>query len=467
MPQITLRPYQQTIVDDIRSAMRKGCKRTLAVAPTGGGKTVMFSYVTQSALDKGGSILILAHRTELLDQTNNTLKMFGVNASFIAADKPFNPANKVQLGSVMTVKNRLKRMQKPSLIIVDEAHHYRKHSTYDQILTYFDTYTIGLTATPCRLSGEALGDYFKEMILGPSVRELIDLGYLCDYDLYAPAGSGSIDFSDARMTHGDFNMADMEEALDRPSITGDAIIEYQKHCDQKQAVAFCTSVRHASNVAGAFRDRGIPAMSIDGKMPAVERANIISAFRRGEIKVMTNCQIVTEGFDLPQLYGVIQLRPTASLSLYMQMVGRGLRIFEGKDRAIILDHVGNYERHGLPCDDRVWSLEGKIKSKKKNNNEIKICENCFIAMPSNQRVCRNCGHVNAKVGGGGREDIEEIDGDLEKIDKKKIQTKSRQEQGMAQSFDELVDLAKKKGFKHPYGWAKHVVMARQVKKLKG
>lgn len=493
---IQFRDYQSKAFLDVRNSFISGKKRPLYVLPTGGGKNVVLNGVAEKSIIKQKRVLILAHRVELIEQIEETAsKLFKMNTSFIAPNKTYKEFGSLQIGSVQTVINRLDKIRKPDLIIVDEAHHYRKGSTYDKIFNYYNTWSLGLTATPCRLSGEPLGDYFDDMILGPTMKDLIRDGYLCDYDLFCPENSAlnKAELADVKLSQGDFNKQIIEEIMDKPSITGDAIKEYRKYCDGKRGVVFCTSIKHASNVAEQFRASGIPAMSIDGKMDPNERRKIISAYRRGEIKILTNCNIVTEGFDLDSIEAVIQLRPTASLSLYLQMLGRGLRTMEGKDKAIILDHVDNWKRHGLPDDDREWSLHKKIIPQKKNKDDeenLKVCEQCFLQVKSTARVCRNCGFVFVSSDGGGRE-VEEIDGDLTKIDKDKLrkqrekeaqkealkQDKARLkkqrnfEQINADSYEKLVELGRSRGYKKAESWATNVwkarIMKEQAKKRNG
>lgn len=494
---VTFRGYQSQAFVDIRNSFISGRKRPIYQLPTGGGKNVVLNGVAQMSISKGTTVLALAHRVELIEQLEETARvLFKMNTSFVAPGMPFKQHSKLQIGSVQTVVNRLDSIPKPGLILIDECHHYKKGSTYDKVLKHYDTWSVGLTATPCRLSGEPLGDYFDDMIMGPSMKDLIRDGYLCDYDLFTPKSTATEAdrFGDLALSKGDFQQSVIEAMMDKPSITGDAIEEYKKYCMGKRAVAFCTSIKHAKNVAEQFRSCGIPAMSIDGKMDKAERKRIISLYRSGDIKVLTNCNIVTEGFDLPAIEAVIQLRPTASLSLYLQMVGRGLRTFDGKLKAIILDHVDNWKRHGFPDDDREWSLGQRMRARKKSVEEIieqtKVCEGCFIVLKSVARTCPNCGHSFGSSGAEGGREVLEIDGELTKLDREKIklqrikeaqkealrQDKARErkqrsyEQFQAKTYESLVELGKKRGLAKPEGWAKRIWQARMFKeqqKMKG
>jgi superfamily II DNA or RNA helicase len=263
------------------------------------------------------------------------------------------------------------------------------------------------------------------------------------------------------MVAGDFSKSDMADAMNKPSVTGDAINEYIKHGYGKQAVVFCVNVAHSESVAESFNQAGINAYSIDGKTDAFTRDKVIEEFKNGDIKVLTNCQIVTEGFDLPSLEVLIQLRPTASLGLYMQMVGRVLRVAEGKKKAIILDHADNFKRHGFPCDKREWSLEKKIKAQKKKTFSTKMCTECFAVNSSTARVCFNCKSVfNVKE----REGPEFIEGELSKVDKERFKKEKKKEQSNAQTYEELVELGRARGYKP--GWARFIYESRKKKRNK-
>lgn len=459
---ITLRPYQLDVINKTRNLMKDGNRSVLVVAPTGSGKTVMFSSFTQQAVQKGNRVLILAHREELLDQISETLCKFKVKHSFISASRPTNYSDQVQVGSVLTVINRTHFMHKPDIIIIDEAHHCASTTTWGRVIKHFNTWAIGVTATPTRLSGEPLGDIFNSMVVGPSVRELIDGGSLCDYKYYAPQG---VDLSSVHMSMGDYVKSELVAVMDKPTITGSAVNEYKKHLTDKRAAVFCVSVQHAENVARQFNSSGIPAASIDGKMDRHLRRELVEKFKRNETKILTNCSIITEGFDLPAMDGVILLRPTLSVSLYLQMVGRALRTYPGKECAIILDHAGNATRHGLPCDDREWSLNVGIKASRKSKDSgppIKICERCFGAQPIGKASCIYCSFVfQSKV-----REVAEVDGDLKELDAKALRRKRFAEQSRAQTEDDLYRLGIEKGYKHPRRWAKYIIQARQAKKLK-
>lgn len=454
---ITLRPHQEELITRVRQEFFNGKRSVLMVSFVGSGKTVMFSYMTENAVKKGNNVLVLAHREELLDQISETLNMFNVDHGFIAADRPFYPGKKVQVGSVFTVANRMGAFKRPDFIIIDESHHYSKGNTWSKIIdSYPDAKIIGVTATPCRLDGAPLGDHFQSMVEGLTPAELIQKGFLCDYVAYTPS---LITTKGLKKSMGDYVKKDVEELMNKKSITGDAVDHWEKFAKGKKTVIFCSSVDHAKAVSEEYNSRGVPAASIDGKLDKDVRRNIINKFRSGEILVLTNYSIVSEGFNLPDIECVQLLRPTASLSLYIQMIGRGLRTSEGKNKLIILDHVQMLNEFGLPDEKREWSLSAKIKKKKLGKNEcpIKTCDNCFASNAINASMCNNCGNefeVKSRNG------IEIVSGELTAIDKEKFRKEREMQRKKANSLEDLIALGKARGYKNPTWWAKMVMKAR-------
>lgn len=454
-----LRPYQTNIIERTRGALRLGKKAPLIVSPCGSGKTVMFSYFASRVVSKGKRPLILAHREELLEQISGTLSEFNVHHQFIAAGRPFIPSDAVQVASVFSAVRRLDRMYPPDIIIIDEAHHSIKGSTWGRIIDKFPkAIRIGVTATPERLSGEALKDMFDEIIIGPSVSELIDSGDLSPYKLYAPS---TIDTSSLHTRAGDFAKNELVMAADKPSVTGDAIKEYRKFAENKRAIVFCVSIDHAKHVSEQFMQAGYAAGNIDGKMSSSERKYVVNSFRNGDLKILTSCDIISEGFDLPAIECAIMLRPTKSLALWIQQSGRALRPYPGKERAIILDHAGNCMRHGLPDEDREWSLNGREKTKGERKASVRICPSCFAAQPTFRTSCLYCKFefpVTPRA-------IDHVEGELVEAKPDLVRRARKREQAAARTFDDLVALGKSRNYKNPYAWAKFVFNARQGRRL--
>jgi superfamily II DNA or RNA helicase len=459
-----LRPYQEDAITRVRAAFREA-RRVLLVMPTGAGKTVCFAYVTHGAMRRGNRVLILAHRQELVDQISSALKSFDVDHGFIAAGYYERPRAMVQVGSTASVVRRLQRTVPPDLIVIDEAHHTTRKNTLGQILSAFPkARVLGVTATPVRLSGEGLGEVFERMVIGPTTQELMDLGALCPVRVYAPPG---IDTSSLHMRAGDFAVAELIAAADKPKITGDAVDHYTRLARGRLGVAFCVSIDHAQHVAAQFTDAGYVAVRIDGAMDHMERRRIVAAFRERKIDVITSCDLISEGFDLPAIECGISLRPTASAGLWLQQVGRCLRTADGKSDAIILDHAGNTLRHGLPTEPREWTLDGRERRSKRAASDgavsVRVCSTCFAASPSGVTVCRSCGHpfpLQARK-------VDRVDGELQEITSARIftpeQRAARQEQGRATDMRKLIELGTMRGYKDPAAWARHIIDARMAK----
>lgn len=455
---ISLRDYQQNLVTDVRNAYRSGKRYPLVVSPTGSGKTVLFAYIANGTASKGNRVLILVHRQELLDQTAKTLRAFGVEHGVIAAGRTPDRNHFVQVASVQTLVRRLDFFR-PDLIIIDEAHHGTAGSWRKVIDHNPQARCLGVTATPERLDGRGLGEVFDDLLMGPQVSWLIEQGHLSKPVYYAPPQSA--DLSHLRVARGDFDQRDVAKAMDNKAITGDAVDHYAKLCKGMPAVAFCASVAHAEHVADSFNSYGFRAATIDGNMDKDERREVVRMLGDGRLHVLTSCEIINEGFDLPIVSAAILLRPTMSLGLHLQQIGRVLRPAPGKDRAVILDHVGNIARHGLAEDEREWSLAGRKKKKKAKADDepelnVRQCLQCFCAH-SPAPVCPECGFVYPVK----ERKLEVVDGQLEEIDVEALKRARKKEQASAQTLEELIAYGRQRGFNNPMGWAKHVYNARQ------
>lgn len=455
-----LRPYQSKIIDEARLKMRQGIKNILITSPTGSGKTILTAHMLKTAASKGMSSWFVVHRRELINQSMRAFHSVGVPFGVVSAGYPESKRMPVQIVGVQTVARRLNRYAKPSLIIYDESHHIAAGSWQKIHKQFPDAYSIGLTATPIRLDGAGLGNYFQDIVYGPSVDWLIKNNYLCKYKLYAPSHV-KLDNLHTRM--GDFANEELNVLIDKPTITGDAIKHYKKLCEGKRAVVFAVSIKHSEHIVEQFNSAGIPAEHVDGGTDTGERDRQIKRFSSGEIKILSNVDLFGEGFDLPAMEAVIMLRPTQSLGMYLQQCGRVLRTSPGKNEAIILDHVGNCERHGLPDEDRQWKLTSdKIKkSKNEISSSVRVCPKCFAAMFSGVIVCSYCGYNFEKQS----RKIEEKDGELVEVDAETIRRKKKIEQGKCETLDELIEVGKRRGYKRPYLWAQYVFNARQSKKI--
>jgi superfamily II DNA or RNA helicase len=452
-----LRPYQNQLANDIRGAFGSGANRPLAVSPTGSGKTVLFSYITSQVLKRGSRVIIIAHRREILDQISATLKRVGVPHGFIQAGKSTS-TQPAMVASIQTLARRLDTIPAPDLVIIDEAHHSVSKSYVQMFAAWPTAKFIGVTATPERLDGKGLGAMFDRMVMGPSVQWLIDNGFLAQPVYYAPREA--VDLSQVHTIAGDFDRSETEEIVDTPRITGDAVTHYVRFCNRQRAVAFCISVAHAQHVADTFNSCGIPSASIDGTLDPEVRKQRVEDLTAGKILVLTSCELISEGFDLPAVNAAILLRPTQSLSMHLQQVGRALRPYPGKANAIILDHVGNCLRHGLAEQERDWDLSGREKRLKKSSLvETKQCSKCFAIFAGT--VCPQCGAQREIAA----REIEEVDGELQRLSIEDISKKreERREEGKCKTLDDFRALAKQRGYK--LGWAFFRWQARQRKSL--
>lgn len=441
-----LRPYQTTAVDAIRRAYLRGYRKPLLVLPTGGGKTVIFSYITRQAAEKGNTVVILLHRVELVRQTSEKLREMGVDHGVIHPQYRPQYYKNVQVASVQSLSRRLKYMSAPDLIIIDEAHH-APAGTWSKITeAWSESKCLGVTATPIRSDGKGLASSFDCLVEGSNVRELIDGGYLVQPLVYSVP---SADLSGLKKRGGDYRREDAAAVMDKPKIVGDVVNHYRKLADGLPAVAFCVTVAHAEHVAAEFRAQGYRAMSADGSMSDAERKRVIGGLATGEVQVLCSCDLISEGTDIPAIAAAILLRPTMSEGLFLQQVGRALRPMAGKENAIIIDHVGNCRKHGLPDEIREWVLtDDKVSSRRKSQPaevKIRVCQSCYAAFDP-APVCPVCGTECEAA----RTPPKQVDGELELITQVKKQR--RMEVGMARTMDDLREIAKERGYKSGWVW---------------
>lgn len=453
---LTLRPYQSKLIDETREQMRR-VRRVLIQLPTGGGKTALASRMLHGAADRGRRVWFLCHRRELVRQVSAAFTLDGLSHSIVAADQPMNPQAMTQICSIPTLVKRAHLLPAPDLICWDECHHVASKSWAGLAAMYPKAFHVGLSATPERLDGRGLADHFDAMVRGPTVAELIDAGYLSKYRLFAPA---TVDTSGLHRRMGDYVTGELDERINTPKITGDAIGHYQRYCDGARALVFCVSIDHSRAVARSFCERGITAFHLDGNADNSIRDGALHDFRSGKIRVITNVDLFSEGFDCPSVDCAILLRPTMSAAMYLQQVGRALRPSEGKSEAIILDHVGNSHTHGMPDDDRVWELTATaVRDRKKPEvPSPRICPSCFGANRAGTQTCKLCGTPFPSEA----REVEQVDGELAEMEAARVRREARRDQAKADSLEGLRELAKQRG--HKPAWADHVWAARQKKR---
>ncbi len=449
---MNLYPYQLEGVTRIREAFAR-VKRVLYVLPTSGGKTVIMSHIALNAIKRNRRVLILVHRVELLRQTGQKLAAFGIPHGYISTEHTQDDQWPVQVAMVATIRNR--ETDPFNLIIVDECHHTPSATYQEVIARHPDAYLLGVTATPCRLDGKGLADCFDEMVQGPQIYELIKFGSLTPPVTYAPAVG--IDLKGVRSVAGDYVRSALEEAVAKPSVTGSAVKEYTTHAPGRPCVVFCVSVSHAEQVAAEFQLQGYRAVSVDGKTDLEERNRMIQGLADGSVQVLCSCDIISEGTDVPAIEVGISLRPTKSLSLYIQQMGRVLRRHEGKTRALLLDHAGNCHRHGLITAHRDWSLEAGT-DKKRTPSEIRQCGKCYAVFESSGTVCPECGTVPPPK----PRELVKVAGELVPVEEaERAKEEAKRELWGRKSFDEWVAIARKRGYK--VGWARFRFEAQEAR----
>lgn len=487
---IHLRNYQDWAVNGIRSAFARLIAAVLLVIPTGGGKTVIFTFIAHAMAQRKKRALILVHRVELLRQTSSALSKFGVEHGMINPQYTPNFDNFVQVASVQTIIKRLNYFVSinwiPDVIVVDEAHHATAGSWRDTI-NFFkdinpDLKVLGVTATPVRTDGQGLGTehdgMFDEIVMGPSVKWLMDEGYLVRAKVLSPPKKYQ---SPKKRGRGDYNKNDLSALVNKPTITGDVVSHYEQVAKGKPAIVFCTTVEHTETVAAEFRARGYKFYAIDGKTDDDVRARILNGLIDGSVEGVVSCDLINEGTDVPAAVVAILLRETQSLGLHLQQIGRVLRPVyapgydlstrEGRLAAIaasdkpcafVLDHVGNVGswidgefivNHGLPDEEHEWTLDGETKSKRgkmaqEETVKIQYCLVCFAAHEP-ASVCPECGHVHVIKD----RTPKQTEGELQEITAAVAAKRQaeKMEEGQAQTYEDFVEIGKARG--HRPGWA--------------
>jgi len=436
---IELWPEQVEVLQKVRQAVAQGYRSILIVAPTGTGKAVMGASIIHKAELKGNCSMFMAHRRELVKQTMGKLDDFGVDHGIIMAGTMQQMWKGVQIASIDTLRSRYmtkgKRqymdLPKISILEVDEAHR-SCGATYTKLI---DTYkeagalVIGLTATPIRGDGKGLGRHYDCMVLAPTVQEMINNGKLVPPRYYAPTIP---DLTGVKVRRGDYVEGELQHVMDQREAVGDIIDNWKRICPERPTIVFAAGVRHSIHIAEEFRQAGFSAEHVDGETSLADRDAILGRLRSGETQIISNCMVLTEGFDCPPLSCCVLARPTKNVGLYIQMGGRVLRTSPetGKHDAIIIDHSGNLYEHGFLEDDHGWVLseaEGCTSAderQKKLDEEKKpiTCMQCAHVY-TGQLVCPKCGHVPQKRG----EAVEMRHADLIEVRKEKRAAKEAKE----------------------------------------
>lgn len=407
-----LRPFQHDVLNECRVAISQGYRSILLVAPTGAGKTVMGASIIHQAEEKNNASLFTAHRRELVRQCADKLWKFGVEHGIIMAGVPMDQWKGVQIASIDTLRARymnpkkeinFMKLPKVAILMIDEAH--RSYApTYEKLIAFYKrqgTIIIGLTATPIRGDGKGLGNLYDYMVLAPSIQELIDEGYLVPIRYYAPTIP---DLTGVRVQRGDYVEGELHDIMDQREAVGDIVSNWMRICPERQTIVFASGVRHSMHIAEQFVANGIRAEHVDGTTELDVRQAILDRVYKGETQVITNCMVLTEGFDCPPLSCGVLARPTKNLGLFIQMGGRVLRPWDNKDDSIIIDHSGNLYEHGFLEDDHGWRLAvteacAPLEERQKKLDEKKpiTCTECAHVY-TGQLPCPRCGHIPEKRG---------------------------------------------------------------------
>lgn len=458
-----LRPYQSNSIDGLISSIRKGSKCVLLQAATGAGKTIIASSMTQRAVNKGSKVLFIAHRKEIINQTSEKLHGFGIKHGVImAGHSGYSPSLPVQLASIQTLS--LRHKPDADLVIIDECHLSVSASFQKIIEHYKGSVIIGLTATPIRLDGRGLGEIYSDMVQVVPMRQLIDDGHLVQPRVFAPFMP---DLKKFKTVRGDYDAAQVADEMDKSVITGDIVKHWQQHAFERKTICFASSIAHSQHIVDCFTDAGISARHLDGTTPAALRDKTMQEWRDGKFHVLSNMGLFIEGLDVPAASCCILARPTQSLTIYLQAVGRVMRPSAGKIDCIILDHSGLTHTHGLVDEDRDWTLDGKKKKSRKGESEkapsVTVCGSCFAAYSriAHPDACPECGKVTERTGREIETDESGVLIELSPEMMQAIKARKKDELKAAKTDEQLLELGIQRGYKNPHFWAMKIQETRQ------
>jgi DNA repair protein RadD len=437
---VKLRDYQQVVVDKIYGDWNNGAKHVCAVMPTGAGKSVVVSHIALQNYNLNMNQAIVAHRKELVGQMAGHLARQGIRHRIIASKetvsqitasqrvefgKSFvNPTSSAAVVSIDTLLARSSVMRdwlpQVRTWTIDEAHHCIRTNKWGKLVELFpNAFGLGVTATPRRADGYGLGAHadgvFESIVIGPSMRELIDMGNLCDYEIVCPQSDLIVNEDDFAAS-GELSFKKGREASKKSHIVGDVVTNYLRYSIGKQCIVFATDVETSGEIAENFTKYGIKSVSVSAETDTAYRDQVIRDFRAGKIQVLVNVDLFGEGFDVPNVSTVIMARPTGSLAVYLQQAGRALRPLAGKSHGLIIDMVSNVKRHGLPDKLYYWSLDraekrGKAKPKDPEDIDLVICKSCTRPYLPITRACPHCGAEPPLPDPANRRP-ETVDGDL-------------------------------------------------------
>jgi DNA repair protein RadD len=453
---MTPRDYQSKAVADVEHAMGLGAA-PLLVSPTGAGKTVMAAVLIERAVQSGKRVLILTHRREILKQTS--FKLADHEHGLIQAGLNLDLEHPIQIASIQTLWARCMRTTKvplpaANLIIIDEAHHVAARTWRKILEQYPNAGRVGLTATPCRSDGRGLGNFFTAIIETPQIPELIEHKYLVPTIYYAPVEPN---LKGVETRQGDYVISQLADRMNRDDLVGDIVSNWHKFAGRRKTIVFCVDVAHSVHVRDEFIKSGVKAEHIDGSTPKPERDAALVRLVSGETELVTNCMVLTEGFDAPAVSCIVLARPTKQLGLFRQMAGRGLRPAPGKTNLLLIDHAGAVFRHGLLEDRIEWTLDVARRAdnpthssrSQAQTSRLIECSQCN-ALRTAGEPCGHCGFFPKKR----PEPVIFREGDLALIDRnsRTVQAFSDPAERM-RWHAQLTYIAAERGYRP--GWAAH------------
>lgn len=479
-----LRKYQIDAITGVRDQFYAGKKRVILVSPTGSGKTVVFSTIAKNIVAKEKRALILVHRDQLLKQASESLRGMGIEHNLFKAGSSKHchlMKERIMVASIQSYIKHCSKLPAFDLIIIDESHRSCSPSYRIVFDTYRASYFLGVTATPKRLDGQPLGDMYEVMVHGPTTKELIDDGYLSPYRAFIGVPP---DLSGVKKTMGDYNLAALSEAMKDKKITGDCIKSYREHSNGLPAIAFCVNIAHAMDTAQQFRDAGYNAIHVEGGQSKDYISEGLAGLASGKYHVICSCDLISEGVDVPVVTTAILLRPTMSIAMARQQIGRIMRPVYAKGmpldtaeqrkeamrkgvkpNAIILDHAGVLSNHGLPDTDIAWSLEDETKKKttgaKSAGAGLIRCE-CQAKYPAALSACPRCGKSKPVADNG----IDVADGEMMEITEQ-LKKQFNESQAIRSWEMKTKKALEKKALDMGYksGWVYHRLQAAKTKML--
>lgn len=450
---LLLREHQKEVIAEARKAIANGNKKPLIFAPCSFGKTIVAAEIARMAVEKGNKVLFVVHRRLLCLQAKEKFDAYGLHSSIIMAGEETDFTAPVMITTHQTYTRRLKLgdprynpfFHNARVVFVDECH-LGVSKGYQEIYSYYkDRVIIGLTGSPARGDRRPLGDVFDCIVKSIGIQELTDKGWLVPLRYYAAEAP---DLSGIKITAGDYNKGQLQSRMSGSELVGDVVENWLRLSEDRPTIVFSSGVKHSIYLKEQFEKNGVPAAHLEASSPYEERMDVLRQFRAGDVRVICNCQLFCEGYDADFVGCIAIARPTKSLPLWIQMVGRGQRIVDGKQDCKILDFGGNVERHGLIEWDREWTLEGKEKAwsrpKRKVVSKLVTCRAC-LGVFQGASVCPDCGTPVKSFG----KKIATVEAELEEIT-------GKQKFSMADKrhwFAMLKWYGEEKGYKN--GWKAH------------